>query len=1559
MAKKKAATKVELAPADYEPLLVAISSSSVDTCLLGAQCLALLEDPRAFGLLMQLSRDQNEAVRFESCRSLARLGDRRAVDRLCAMLADPDLKVRDEAFSALDKICTQDPLLVVEQGFACSFEDIHLRALERLVRFMKDASKSKRLPEKVSELLLVAINDSYVLVRFEAFKFALNSKFNGGEDSTLRYLLGCIHADVRREVWNEVMAEDSQLWSETMMFEMLDDPDEGIRRDVFGFLKKKYQKKEKQTGWLSAGITSQHADIRELVCNHLAKLNTMSGQKLLASAINDSEQSVRKIALHSLIDRQATDALVAALDSQHVEVKLSAARALSQMGDQRAMPVLEEAINQPYPLDSEEQQTVWKSIVVSAIESIGHLGDPAPLARIIELCRDKNEDVSTAAAKSLRWLVREDSVEQVRALLSHAGIRDQVALACGLYGDPVSERTVLTNADDCQLNLDQRMQVAVAMGERGETQLVAMLDQPQQIPTTNVGMLVLLCRDWLQHDGTARRVIASLAVQDTRLRMYAARALRAFGDDQAMSDVIQDMFNSRGESNEPFKIETSVVRQVAEALVFGQPPFQCKVLSHLQTLVRPEQKHWDFGWQQICGRYAEELKEATQQASKLKLPKLESDQETRDQLAFGTYVGLARDYDLGRFGGFGWHVVSVSHAALRCLRDMALNIKDGKAGKKSELFYDATVQVMTHATGDSRFAVGELAFEILAELGVSDRDRAEIGIHCGDLNRAVEGLNLLIKSAKAAERKEILISTVLNQPADVALAAASMLNDDAGSVVACETCLQCSHEKVATAGVAYLSRDCPDKPAAKKLLQKIANDAPAAMRKQAVAALVHHRDKLAFDAIENLLNEPTANADLQVCLNWLGELGDERTCEFLVGLLDRSELDRKLVLNSIGRLNDPAAVPKLLELMEHAKTNEEAAVVYQISGFDQYIADPNDTWPDRDWMKGQRERDGDVLAKLLHRSVELGNVRFCNTLIDSVRWCLTDEVNTPLAGLVEHPDESLRRAAISAIGFRAEKRDGSVDSLRPAVSHRDPMTQFLAAEGLARAGQSDGLQVLMTSVEMMEDLRLRRRAVSALGYLADERALDLLLNLVNHDGHALQDSAAEAIGHLGQTSQREKIFGILRSLVGHEGTAGQRAVVGLRHLDYGPAWDLIRLQTKKEHLSNMRLVALEQLGYDTSETTQGILLDSLKNVIDIREIQFDAARRSFGDDSIEPDLALLAGVNGRMDSPLVNVALDRVCQNADAEKIFELVSDCSDHARKRLANHLLSLDPLPAAQAAKALEGVDENAVELAAHVIGRPGDKKYAKAIGKTLQHWLDQFVVADQQVIFLDQSGRGSHAERQRVKRSLQTLRESRRTLQRLLWAAGRVGGCEKVLLSVVTDHASNLKFADLRTQAMESLIGGKLTAAMEKQVKELLDDYTPEVRRLASQLLLEQPKTKPDSIGSSVLADRKSFEQLAASHADQIESTIQTAAASSHYQPRALPQLLRASDSRTLASVATDAKSDFNTRLGALEGLAAMNNKAAEKALVSIGNDKSCDEELRKAAWRGLRRSKRNTK
>jgi len=223
MAKKKTASKLKLAAADYGPLLVAISSRAVDTCLMGAKCLALLEDPRAFGLLMQLSREHDPDVRLETCRSFEQLGDQRATDRLCALLDDDEVKVRDAAFTALGKICTAAdlPLEAATQGMAVSHEDVRMRGFELLVRHAKK-SKSNLKSEEVESLLLQALNDSKSL-RNEAFKFVLNSKVGGGEDATLRFALQSTHADVRRDVLNEIMAEEKQDWAAGLILEMLDE----------------------------------------------------------------------------------------------------------------------------------------------------------------------------------------------------------------------------------------------------------------------------------------------------------------------------------------------------------------------------------------------------------------------------------------------------------------------------------------------------------------------------------------------------------------------------------------------------------------------------------------------------------------------------------------------------------------------------------------------------------------------------------------------------------------------------------------------------------------------------------------------------------------------------------------------------------------------------------------------------------------------------------------------------------------------------------------------------------------------------------------------------------------------------------------------------------------------------------------------------------------------------------------------------------------------------------------------------------------------------------------
>ena len=72
--------------------------------------------------------------------------------------------------------------------------------------------------------------------------------------------------------------------------------------------------------------------------------------------------------------------------------------------------------------------------------------------------------------------------------------------------------------------------------------------------------------------------------------------------------------------------------------------------------------------------------------------------------------------------------------------------------------------------------------------------------------------------------------------------------------------------------------------------------------------------------------------------------------------------------------------------------------------------------------------------------------------------------------------------------------------------------------------------------------------------------------------------------------------------------------------------------------------------------------------------------------------------------------------------------------------------------------------------------------------------------------------------------------------------------------------------------------------------------------------------------------------------------------------LPLLIESSDVSTLTAVAASAQQAETARLGAVEGLARMAMTAAEEQLVAIGKDDTNDEELRKAAWRGLRRSKR---
>src|SRR5439155_879090 len=87
--------KLEVRDADLQPLLQGTGSRALDTCLRASRGLAMLHDPRAFGLLLQRSREDNSVARVEVCHALAALEDVRAINPLRSLLFDAEASVRD------------------------------------------------------------------------------------------------------------------------------------------------------------------------------------------------------------------------------------------------------------------------------------------------------------------------------------------------------------------------------------------------------------------------------------------------------------------------------------------------------------------------------------------------------------------------------------------------------------------------------------------------------------------------------------------------------------------------------------------------------------------------------------------------------------------------------------------------------------------------------------------------------------------------------------------------------------------------------------------------------------------------------------------------------------------------------------------------------------------------------------------------------------------------------------------------------------------------------------------------------------------------------------------------------------------------------------------------------------------------------------------------------------------------------------------------------------------------------------------------------------------------
>jgi ParB family chromosome partitioning protein len=1522
----RANTGPALAEADLEPLLQAAASRALDTCLRGARGLAVLGDPRAFGLLLQLSREENAAARAEVCRALAALDDPRAADRLRSLLFDPDAPVRDAAFSALARLLEDRPLEAAEAGLNAPFEDVRRRGLQNLAAFLRQNRPEGDGAGPALELLGRALNDGFAGVRGEAFKAALNLQVSGGGLRTLRFILQSVHADVRREVLNEVMAQVQEPWAWNLLLEFYNDPDPRLREEAFAFA----VRKNKELPPLEAALLSQYADVRRQAVDALIKKHSQPAQALLVRALADADKGVRQLALEALVGEDAQGPLTQALVSPHADVRVRAARALARHGSSSALQPLLALATAPEPAER-ERQADWLALASSALEGLAELGDPAALAPLVPLLRSEQAALRKLAAGALAWVALPNQLETLRQALQHADpqVKYRAALGLAYAGDPLVAALVFSAPAAEVLSQDERFVAAFTLGPAGEDRLAAFLDEADEGLRTRALLLLLLLELKAPHEAP-ERCLACLSARPPRVRLTAARALERFADPAAFRDFVVQLVNDRGDST-PWKISADTVEQLADLLAHGPPQVKARTAHLLRFLTGTDQAAWEQEWALHSARFANDLQALDRAARGRKRPASRYTPEQLQDLAFGAYVGLVREQG----GGTDSRVLRVRQSALSRLHELAAT--GGRRG--------AVLPVLIQALGDPAQVVRLQAFDHLADLGMPPDELGGAALGAGHTDVGVRGLEAMAAGGKSAEGQAVLEDALRTRTDELATEAAKLLASRRGLVPVAALALTAAYEPLRAQGIAWLTTEYDKVPAAREALRQALHSPHRKVVTDAALALAGKKDPAAFDALVRLLGAARDEGPQRRLIEALQALGDPRTPAALLDRITDDSEGTALVADlfaAAGSFRRPEVVDRLLAMAE----KWEAALwqAYVISGFDQPVEDPEDENPDRRWEEKQFPRHTAVLARVLRRAIDLKANRLLSQFLPAAQWARGPEVDPVLAILAVHADEGIRQAAIQAIGWRLRKRGGPADPLVRALKHRDPLTQFLAAEGLARGRRDEGLSLLLAAVDLQTDPQLRQRAVQALGELGDARAADLLLKIANDPTHELREAAVEALGHMPRTDRAEEVLRLLLDLSRGQDRVGIGALKGLRWLDHPEGWQVIRRRSTEWGGWAVQATAVELLGYNDEPASRDLILRLLAETpdTDVFEAARNSAHRLWGRESLEPDYAAIR--NHEIDPDERTQLLDRLRERGDARRMLEVVPHLDAETAGRIEEILLARQPLPVAEARAVVSGPDAAAAGVAAHLLGRAGPERAAgagPAIEAALKRWWEEWDRRQQQARRGSKSGEGPEA--------------LVNPLLSLIWAAGRLGAGAEVLAAIAGSRVTSPKEAPLRRAAAVALASLPTSPAVLAALEKLVGDEDPEVRTVAAETVAREAPARAADVAGRVLSDRVAFDRVAARDPAEVTPTLRGAAVQVHYQGVAVPHLAARNDVAGLSAVANNGGFPEEARLGAVEGLAAAASVEAEAELVRIGRADG-PEELRKAAWRGLRRSRR---
>jgi len=1592
---------------DLAPLFAALICRHPDTALRGARALALLEDPRATGALLQLSRESSAGLRKDVVNALlaasvAMPGDDRLRTRLQWLLDDGDAGVRSDALDALLQLAEPQGDVGLLTTAALALEsgqpDIRERAMAIVVKFGPGASPANS--ERADELLGAALDDEASKVRNTAFK-TLWAWHGDNPDKVLPRASAARHADIRLEVVRE-LDRISGDWADALLLAMVVDPTADVGLAAYNGLTRSKKNKDRAKAWKGrsevhlAALGSPRAKVRGAGCRGAKNGEADALRVRLIELLEDESAEVHEAAIEALDHLIPKDqqAFVTAYGSKFWGLRVRAAELHGKRRDRRAMSPMQALLALPEG-DVNRPNPVLRQRAAGAMADVG---DDRSMSAYVTLLSDEDPLVREMGARGLAAAVKPGLERPLVTALSHDDlpVRSWVAEGLARLGDPRAVPVLAgTLAHDHKPIRLGAILSFVALGPDGVRGIMQGLEDPDR-EIQDLVFAIVVARDLAlaRKELPADLLMAALAASSPELRYVAARALEVRTDAEALHPLVEELVGPRKPDRAaeldkwPSEAERRARLNVLISVIASDDPARRYAAARVLSLRPQPEAFWreadrlggpvsssdegapstgpelerrqprKRGWirrlitqavgagtgSSMTQRVLEVIKFAGGTDPRKVPPAAKVGDGDVARLVFGTYVGLVRQAPAPKAAD---ETHRVRRDSLGRLGELAGTPAVGRA---------AVLPVLRRALSDPHHLVRKAAVATLRQLyGTGDTTPASLALAAqyADVGRsAVDELVALAQDGH--EQAHALVLGAVNAPSrEVRSYAVAMIQRlfESGSLEPWLVALESRYADVRLSVVDRLV-DAQDERVDGALGRALESDHED-LRLRAALALSQRGDVRSVDVLAAFLRSDDGGTVRRALGALVGLVrardNDEAAARVSAALVNRLEddpdktADSGALVDALGRVGHADGAPPLLRLVE-GEDKEAATRAFRALIT---IGSHRSEGPRRlaDGRTRQRYDDARVLPYIEVAAAQQ-DPELRKRAVAVLRDVDDAAAETLLGRLLDDRDAEVRVAAAEALAFRADVVEGaSLDALALALRQGRRELVLPAAAGLAGRRRPEALQALLLVLKAGEQPE-RERALVALGRLGDARALPDMEVLIDPDAELTDEDRALAPAAA-------------------EGLGRMLAV-----LEAGDERDRVRRSVETlvaEARPDVRKHAMTGLRWAGDDRSRGLLERILADAFEGGDLRGHAAELlgALANPASEAALADAVSDANRALRSAAAKSLESLFPN-DPTRVHMIRLRCPFGDIAEPSASFLALHGEPASLLQHIVE-IDKPAVrrrlrrglmrrgELPTAAIGRllatddPGVRIDAAWLaGASADASLQSAAIEAAQRSENEWRALDAKAIAAGDTQAESKLGELQEAWRANLWALRRIGGGVERARAAVEGKAP----APVRSEGLRVLADAG-TAEDVGRVEARLTDSDPSVRAAAAQALLALDAARAVSVvAAKGVADLRVVATLANEALDQ---DAQGLLGSAEARPNVLPATLGGGQVQPLAALAKDGTDD-KARLAAIDALGRVAGAEPLAALEALHGDDKQPEAIRKAAWRALRRAQR---